>query len=241
MTCLLLVSGCGGQIAETAAWVGFDEDSDDAILLLAVTPPASVGLAVGRIEHDGWRGKGPKSRTELSVKEWVRRGQGRADPGRPRVRARRGTARELQDPRRGGPVHVCDGVLVGGNRFRGCGGSRDRGAGARLPHLRAFQRSPPARLPGDRRTSHVRRRDQARRDQRPGIGRASGQDRGHSRVTRRHGGSSPFHGPALPQGDGASRAATARDATSFPVKAITARCRKTDLQGFRAYGELPNP
>ena len=67
-TCLLFASGCGGFVAEMPTWVGFDEDSDEAILLLAVTPPASVGLAVGRIERDGWRGKGPKSRTELSAK-----------------------------------------------------------------------------------------------------------------------------------------------------------------------------
>jgi hypothetical protein len=65
VVCLLLASECGGHIADLPAWIGFEEDNEDAVIVLAVTPPASVVLAAGRIEHDGWRSKGPSGRAHL--------------------------------------------------------------------------------------------------------------------------------------------------------------------------------
>ena len=67
--CLLLASGCGGYVSELPAWIGFGEDNEDAVVLLAVTPPTSVVLAAGRIERNGWRSKGPASRVRLPASD----------------------------------------------------------------------------------------------------------------------------------------------------------------------------
>jgi len=67
--CLLLAGGCGGFVEAMPTWVELDEASDDALVLLAVTPPASVVLAVGRMEGAGWRPRGPSSRVTLSGKD----------------------------------------------------------------------------------------------------------------------------------------------------------------------------
>jgi hypothetical protein len=61
----LLAGGCGGQVAEMPTWVGFDEYNDDAVLVLKVEPSASVLLAVGNVDQNGWRAKGPMSRIWL--------------------------------------------------------------------------------------------------------------------------------------------------------------------------------
>jgi hypothetical protein len=66
---LLLLGACGGQINDLPTWVGFAEDSEDAIVLLAVTPPGSVVLAAGRVESSGWRGKGPSARMRLVARD----------------------------------------------------------------------------------------------------------------------------------------------------------------------------
>jgi hypothetical protein len=66
---LLLASGCAGQVAELPTWIGFDEESDESVVLLAVMPGARVVLAAGKIERDGWRSQGTPRRAELSAKD----------------------------------------------------------------------------------------------------------------------------------------------------------------------------
>jgi len=66
----LLAAGCAGQVGEMPTWVGFDDYQDDsAVLVLEVTPPSSVLLAVGSIEQGGWRAKGPKSQMWLAPRD----------------------------------------------------------------------------------------------------------------------------------------------------------------------------
>ncbi len=66
---LLLTAGCAGQVAEMPTWVGFDEYDDDAVLVLKVVPSASVLLAAGRIDAQGFRPKGPKSQMWLAAED----------------------------------------------------------------------------------------------------------------------------------------------------------------------------
>ena len=70
----LLAGGCAAQISEMPTWVGFEEDNvmgadDTAVVVLKVAPPAQVLLAEGRIDPNGWRGKGSASRAWLPARD----------------------------------------------------------------------------------------------------------------------------------------------------------------------------
>jgi len=71
----LWVGGCAGQITEMPTWIPFSEYTDnglytdDGVVVLKVSPPASVLLAIGRIEQEGWREKRGAGRVWLSAKD----------------------------------------------------------------------------------------------------------------------------------------------------------------------------
>jgi hypothetical protein len=69
-----LAGGCAGQIGEMPTWVAFAEENvesgnDVGIVVLKVAPSAEVLLAVGRIEHNGWRSTGRQSRVWLAAQD----------------------------------------------------------------------------------------------------------------------------------------------------------------------------